>query len=133
MRMIPNYIRHSVCPLTGWLGWLSIGLPCGRSGVRTPTEPTLRVFGLVRRKCCLCNYICKRFDSLVFLDENDKPNAPSCNSWEVNSSAGRQRTHPSFEKSRARSSRFCGWPSSITGARGLLLLECPCENLPKID
>ena len=55
-------------------------IPFSRSRVRTPAEPTLRVFGLVRRKCCLCNYICKWLDSLDFLDENDKPNAPSCNS-----------------------------------------------------
>ena len=29
---------------TGWLSWLSIGLPCGRSWVQTPAGPTLRVF-----------------------------------------------------------------------------------------
>ena len=26
------------------IGWLSIGLPCGRSRVQTPAEPPLRVF-----------------------------------------------------------------------------------------
>ena len=26
-----------------------------------------------RRKCCLCNDICKWLDSLVFLDKDDKP------------------------------------------------------------
>ena len=31
-------------PPTGWLSWLSTGLPCGRSWVRTPAGPTLRVF-----------------------------------------------------------------------------------------
>ena len=29
---------------TGWLSWLSTGLPCGRSWVRIPAGPTLRVF-----------------------------------------------------------------------------------------
>ena len=35
--------------------------------------PTRRVFELLRRKCCLCNDICKRLDFLVFLDKDDKP------------------------------------------------------------
>ena len=29
---------------TGWLSWLSTGLPCGKSWVRSPAGPTLRVF-----------------------------------------------------------------------------------------
>ena len=36
-------LNHHVLP-TGWLSWLSTGLPCGRSWVRTPAGPTLRVF-----------------------------------------------------------------------------------------
>ena len=31
------------------------------------------------RKCCLCNYICKWLDSLVFSDKDDKPQVPSHN------------------------------------------------------
>ena len=34
---------------------------------------TLRVFHLRRRKCCLCNDICKRLDFLVFSDMGEKP------------------------------------------------------------
>ena len=56
-------------PAHRWLSWLSTGL---------------------RRKCCLCNYICKRLDSLVFSDKDDKPEVPSHNPsmlvilWDVN-------------------------------------------------
>ena len=35
--------------------------------VQTPAGPTLRVFKQLRRKCCLCNDICKQLDFLVFL------------------------------------------------------------------
>ena len=45
----------------------------------TPAGPTLRVFKKLRRKCCLCNYICKWLDSLVFSDKGDKPEVPSHN------------------------------------------------------
>ena len=45
----------------------------------TPAGPTLRVFKKLRRKCCLCNYICKWLDSLVFSDKDDKPEVPSHN------------------------------------------------------
>ena len=45
----------------------------------TPAGPTLRVFKYLRRKCCLCNYICKWLDSLVFSDKDDKPEVPSHN------------------------------------------------------
>ena len=45
----------------------------------TLAGPTLRVFKSLRRKCCLCNYICKWLDSLVFLDKDDKPEVPSHN------------------------------------------------------
>ena len=27
----------------------------------------------LRRKCCLCNHICKRLDFLVFSDKEEKP------------------------------------------------------------
>ena len=38
--------------------------------------PTLRVFKKLKKKCCLCNYICKRLDFQVFSDKDDKPEAP---------------------------------------------------------
>ena len=42
----------------------------GRFRVQTSARPTLRV--LLRRKCCLCNDICKCLDFLVFLDKDEK-------------------------------------------------------------
>ena len=42
-----------------WLIWLSTGLSCKRSRVQIPVGLTLRVLKYLRRKCCLCNYICK--------------------------------------------------------------------------
>ena len=62
-----------------WLSWLSTGLPCGRSWVQTPAGPPLGVFKYLRRKCCLCNDICKWLDFLVFSDKEDKPEVPSHN------------------------------------------------------
>ena len=38
--------------------------------VQTLARPTLRVF---RRKCRVCNNICKWLDFPVFLDKDDKP------------------------------------------------------------
>ena len=43
----------------------------------TSTGPTLRVWG---EKCCLCNFICKWLDFLVFSDKDDKPEVLSHNS-----------------------------------------------------
>ena len=37
-----------------------------RSRVQTPAGPTLRVFKLLKRKCCLCSDVCIRLDFLVF-------------------------------------------------------------------
>ena len=45
----------------------------------SPAGPTLRVFKQLRRKCCLCNYICKWLDSLVFSDKDNKPEVQSHN------------------------------------------------------
>ena len=39
----------------------------------TPAGPTLRVLKLLRRKCCLCNYISKWLDFQVFSDKDYKP------------------------------------------------------------
>ena len=44
----------------------------GRLRVQTSAGPTLRVFKLLRRKCCLCNDICKWLDFLVFSDKDEK-------------------------------------------------------------
>ena len=38
----------------------------------TTAGPTLRVFKLLRRKCCLCNDIYKCLDFLVFLNKDEK-------------------------------------------------------------
>ena len=40
-------------------------------------------------KCCLCNFICKWLDFLVFSDKDDKPEVPSHNSLNVDNSVGR--------------------------------------------
>ena len=42
-------------------------------------EPTLTVFKELKRKCCLCNDICKLLDSLGFSDTDDIFKAPSHN------------------------------------------------------
>ena len=42
------------------------GCYAGGREFETPTGPTLRIFKLLRRKCCLCNFICKWLDFLVF-------------------------------------------------------------------
>ena len=54
----------------------------------------------MKRKCCLCNFICKWLDFLVFSDKDDKSEVPSHNSLNVDNSVGRKRTHALFEKSR---------------------------------
>ena len=82
----------------------------GRLRVKTPAGPTLRVFKLLRRKCCLCNDICKWLDFLVFSDK-----VPSHNTftdlflWDV-----KEPTSLS-EKSRARRPWLCGQPLRIVG------------------
>ena len=55
-----------------WLSWLSVGLLRGRSRVRTPAGSTLRILKYLRRKCCLCNFICKWLDFQVFSDKDCK-------------------------------------------------------------
>ena len=58
---------------------------------------------------CLCNYICKRLDSLVFLDKDDKLTInPVSQLFSVHSSAGCKRTHTVFRKSSSLSSWCCG-------------------------
>ena len=57
---------------TGWLSWLNIGLAWRWWWVQTLAGPTLRVFTKLRRKCCLCNDICKWLDLLVVSDRDDK-------------------------------------------------------------
>ena len=42
-----------------------------------------------RRKCYLCNFICKWLDFLVFSDKDDKPEVPSPSSLNVDNSVGR--------------------------------------------
>ena len=37
-----------------------------------PGWTRIRVFKSLRRKCCICNDICKRLDFLVFLDKDEK-------------------------------------------------------------
>ena len=54
------------------------------------------------RKCCVCNYIFKWLDSLVFSDKDDN------SSFSDRNSAGRIRTLLSFLKNRERSSQCCG-------------------------
>ena len=44
LRYIKRGLQTGYKTRTGWLSWLSMGLPCGRSWVQTPTGPTLRVF-----------------------------------------------------------------------------------------
>ena len=96
----------------------------------------LRAFGLVRRKCCLCKYICKWFDSLVFLDENDKPNAPSCNSSVL--TALRDVKEPTHRSKRVEH----GVPGFVAGlhlSRGLGVYYCYsvpvkiCRRLIKVN
>ena len=60
----------------GWLSWKGAGPPSGRSRVQIPAGPTLRVIKSLRRKCCLCNDICKWLDFLVFSDKDEKPSVP---------------------------------------------------------
>ena len=42
-----------------------------------------------REKCCLCNFICKWLNFLVFSDKDDKPEVPSHNFLNVDNSVGR--------------------------------------------
>ena len=87
---------------------INIEEPCRRLWVRSMAGPTLRVFKKLSRKCCLCNYICKWLDFLVFSDKDDKTVGPVSQFFIVHNPAGRKRTHALFGKSGAWSSRFCG-------------------------
>ena len=80
---------------------ISVGLPCGRSSVRTLAGPTLRELS---RKCCPCNYTCKWLDFLVF---SDKDVGPVSQLFIVPNPEERRTTHALFEKCRTRSSRCC--------------------------
>ena len=55
----PSQLSPSPQLPPGQLGWESAGLLSGRSRVYTPARATFRVFKKLRRKCCLCNDICK--------------------------------------------------------------------------
>ena len=80
--------------------------------------------------CCLCNYICKCLGYLVF---SEKTGGPVSHLLSVHNSAGRERTHTLFEKSRARSSRCCGWPSSLMRAGiyyGTAVIVSRCCGIP---
>ena len=63
---------------TTWLAQLgeSVGRApvcrAGGRGVQTLARPTLRVFKQLRRKCCLCNDICKWLDFLFLSDKDEK-------------------------------------------------------------
>ena len=59
---------------------------------------TLRVFKLRRRKCYLCNEVCKWLDFQVFSDKDDKPKVPSENTSISTNSVGRKRTHTHWTK-----------------------------------
>ena len=92
--------RYAVPYSAAWLahGWESASLLSGKSRVRT------------RRKCCLCNDICKRLDFLVFSDkdENRRPRLTQHLQWFL---WDVKETRPLFEKSRGRRPRCCGEPS----------------------
>ena len=79
----------------------------------TLAGPTLRVFKQLRRKCCLCNYICKWLDSLLFSDRTINRIGPVSQPFNVHNPVGRKRTHTLVAKSRARSSRRCGLSSVV--------------------
>ena len=78
------------------------------SGLNPPTGPTLRLFKQLRRKCCLCNDICKWLAVLVFSDKDDKPEVPSpapslsCLAGDI-----KEPTYTLFQKTRTWSSRCC--------------------------
>ena len=95
-----------ITPRTG--GSLGCAPGCDAEGreFETPTGPTLRVFKLLRRKCCLCNFICKWLVFLVFSDKDDKSEVPSHNSLNVDNSVGRKRT--THYSKRVGWSRCCG-------------------------
>ena len=62
-----KYIKKKATPLSRipMAQLLSSGLLCMRSLVRTLGGAPLRVLKLLRRKCCLCTYICKWLDFQV--------------------------------------------------------------------
>ena len=92
------YLSHPIQPPPGQLSWESAGLLSGRSRVRTPAGPTLRVLKSLRRKCCLCNDICKWLDFLVFSDKDEKPQVPSPSTYTYLVLVGRKRTHTTVRK-----------------------------------
>ena len=57
--VVEDHVTIMMLTIDRGLSWLSIGLVCKRSWIQTQVGATLRVFKLLRRKCCICNDVCK--------------------------------------------------------------------------
>ena len=95
----------------GQLSWESVGLLSRTSRVKLPAEQTFMVLKYLRRKCRLCNDICKRLDFLVFSDKDEKPYVSSYRTFTHLVLLGRKRTHTTVFKKQG-SQTLVVWSTS---------------------
>ena len=88
----------------------------------------IRVFKWPRRKCCLCNFICKWSDFLVFSDKDDKLKVPSQKSFNVDNSV--EIKEPTLYSKRSRVIPVL-WLSFVRewGGGGGVRLDTPAVKL----
>ena len=110
------------------LSWESAGLPSRRSRVQTPAGPTLRVFKYLRRKCCLCNDICKWLDFLVCSDKEKKPQVLYHNTFTDLFMSDVKEPTPLFEKSRGRRPRGVAYLHGQGDRVGMCTLHGTCVS-----